>query len=170
MNVGDALLAYSGGALREKDVKPVELGTGADVDGIDIVFPISGLHSVSGSVVAKSDNHPVDAGTVELDDAETKTMLRTAMIEQDGGFHLNYVPDGQYVLRVTGAFDTEKSAGDDSGGDFARMLNAKTLKSYGAAELPLLLKSDAPGLVLQVPDLPAKPASKPGTEGDSEKP
>jgi hypothetical protein len=163
MNMGDALVVYSGGALREKDLKPVEVGSGVDMDGVDVVFPISGLHTISGSVVAKADNHPVDSGTIALTDAETKATLRTATIEQDGSFHLNYVLDGQYVLKVTSAQDTEKTAGGDSGGDFARMLHSKALKSYGAAELPILVKSDTTGLVLQVPDLPAGSDRKPGS-------
>jgi hypothetical protein len=170
MNMGDALVVYSGGALREKDLKPVEVGSGEDLDSVDVVFPISGLHSIAGSVVAKADNHPVDSGTVALEDAETKATLRTAMLEQDGSFHLNYVVDGQYILKVTSASDTEKTAGSDSGGDFVRMLHAKTLKSYGAAELPILLKSDTTGLVLEVPDQPAASDKKSAASGTMKTP
>jgi hypothetical protein len=112
---------------------------------------------VSGNVVAKADGHAVYSGTIELDDSDTKAALRTSMIQQDGGFQLNYVPEGQYLLRVTTASDTDK-AGGDSGSDFARMLSAKTLKSYGTAELPVTVKSDSTGLVLQVPDQGATPA------------
>ena len=157
LNMGDALIVYSGGALRDKDVKPVELGIGQDIDGIDIVFPISGLHTLSGNVVSKADNHAIDSGIIELEDSETKTKLRSAMLEQDGGFHINYVPDGQYILKVTSAEDTDRTAGEDSGSDFARMLHSKTIKSYGPAELPILVKSDPTGLVIQVPDQPAVP-------------
>lgn len=161
INTGDALIVYSGGALREKEVKPVAVGPGEEIDAVDVIFPLDNLHAVSGSVVAKADGHAIDSGAVTLADPETKDVLRTAMIEQDGGFHLNYLPDGQYLLRVTGAADTEKSGKDDSGNDFARMLHSKPLKSYGEAELPILLKSDSTGLVLQVPDLPSTPAKGP---------
>jgi hypothetical protein len=153
MNMGDALLVYSGGALREKDVKPIELSAGAEIEGIDIIFPLDNLRTVSGQVVAKADNHAIDAGTVSLTDSETKTALRSAMIGQDGDFRFNYVPDGQYVLHVAGAADTDKSAGSDGSNDFARMMNAKTVKSYGSAELPLTLKdADQTSLSIQVPD------------------
>ena len=158
MNLGDALVVYSGGALREKDVKPVEVGSGEDVDGIDVVFPLDSLHAISGSVVAKADGHAVDTGNVQLLDSETRAKLRMTMIEQDGGFHLNYVPDGQYILQVSGAADTERSPNDDAGGDFARLLHAKAVKSYGQAEMPIVLKNDSTGLVLQVPDEKAAPA------------
>jgi hypothetical protein len=159
MDTGDALVVYSGGVLRDKDVKPVEIGVGDEVDGIDIVFPISDLHTISGSVVAKADNHAIDAGTVALIDPDTKASLRSAMIERDGSFHMNYVPSGQYIVRVTGGADTESPAGSEGQGDFARMLSAKTIKSYGGADQTLLLKSDTTNLVLQVPDPPAKGAS-----------
>ena len=158
MNMGDALIVYSGGVLREKDVKPIEVGHGQEIEGIDLIFPLDNLHTISGSVVAKSDNHPVDSGSITLQDSDTKATLRTASVEQDGSFHLNYVPEGQYLLQVTGAADTDQAANPDAGGDLARLMHSKTLKSYGAAELPILLKSDSTGLVLQVPDLPSTPA------------
>lgn len=157
MSTGDALVVYSGGALREKDVKPVEVGSGDSVDGVELTFPLSDLHKITGTVVAKSDGHPVNAGSVSLLDADTKTSLRMAMVGRDGTFQFNYVPDGQYTLQVTGASDTEaKSPGADMENDFARLLNSKVLKSYGTLEQPLLLKGDAPDLTLQVPDSTAK--------------
>jgi len=82
MNPGDALTVYSGGVFRQKDIKPIELGAGQDLDGVDVVFPISGLHAVAGTVVAKTDNHAVNSGTVELEDGETKAMVRMATINR----------------------------------------------------------------------------------------
>jgi hypothetical protein len=159
MNTGDALVVYSGGALREKDVKPVELGVGEDRNDVDVVFPISGLHTVSGSVVVKADGHAVNSGNVTLLDPDTKASLRTTMIDQDGNFHLNYVPEGSYTLHVSGAADSEKTGGGDSEGDFARLLHSKIVKAYGDADLPLLVKSDSTGLVIQVPDAQATPSA-----------
>jgi hypothetical protein len=82
------------------------------------------------------------------------------MLDKDGNFHLNYIPDGSYTIKVSGAADMEKSAaGEDDGNDLSRMLKSmgsKPLKSYGDAEQALMLKSDNPTIVLQVPDLQAK--------------
>jgi hypothetical protein len=153
MNMGDALEVYSGEAMREKDVKPVEVGAGDEVDGVDLVFPISGLHSIAGSVVAKTDNHPVDIGSVVLMDSETKSAVRAAIVDRDGTFHLNYVPNGQYLLQVKGAADAEKSEASEMESDFARMMNRKATKTYGDVEQPLILKSDVLGLVLSVPEM-----------------
>ncbi|HXC94174.1 MAG TPA: hypothetical protein VNU92_00660 [Edaphobacter sp.] len=77
LTAGDVLLVYSDGTVREKDVKSVEMKSGEQRDDVEVIFPLSGLHTISGSAVA-----------------DTKAQIRTAMIGQDGTFRLNYVPDG----------------------------------------------------------------------------
>jgi hypothetical protein len=150
-NFGDALVVYSGGVFREREVKPIEVGPGEDVDGIDIVFPLDNLHLVSGTVVAKTDNHPVNSGGVKLNDAETKDMLRGTNIEDDGSFKFNYVPEGHYELVIFHAGDTDKSASGGTG----LVWNPTFLKSYQDATIPIEVKSDQTGLTLQVADKPA---------------
>lgn len=156
MNMGDALEVYSGGAMREKDVKPVEVGPGADVDGVDIIFPLDNLHAVAGSVVAKADGHPVNAGVITLMDPDGKTTVRTAMVEQDGTFKLNYIPEGQYVLHVSGASDMDQGSMPSGPANplsaLSMLSKSKVLKSYGDADLPISVKGDSTGLSLQVPD------------------
>ena len=159
MNMGDALVVYSGGAMREKDIKPIEVGTGDEVDGVDVIFPLDNLHAVSGSVTAKSDNHAVDAGSIVLEDADGKTALRTASIESDGTFHFNYVPEGQYVVKAENAADTDSAGAPDGGNDLMRMMRTKVLKSYGEADVPVTVKADVTGLSLQVPEQ-TSPAQK----------
>ena len=167
MNMSDALVVYSGGVLREKDLKPVDVGPGADVDGVDIIFPLDNLHTVSGSVVAKADGHPVNAGTVTLMDPDGKTWVRSAMVEQDGTFKMNYIPEGQYVLRAAGAADMDQSSAPGGPANplsaLAMMSKSKTLKSYGNAELPITLKGDSTSLILQVPDQSSSPAAAGGS-------
>ena len=161
MSMGDALVVYSGGAMREKDLKPVEVTPGAEVDGVDVIFPLDNLHVVAGAVVAKSDGHAVDTGTILLEDPETKATLRTMTINQDGTFRINYVPEGQYLLKVAGAADTDSAGNADNTSDLLRMMHSKVLKSYGEAEQPVTVKNDAAALVLQVPDQAATPAPLP---------
>ncbi len=156
MNMGDALVVYSGGVVREKDVKAVEVGSGDEVDGIEILFPLAGLHAIAGTVVAKSDNHPVNAGTVSLLDSETNSVVRAVMLDHEGNFRLNYVPEGQYTLKVNGAADAEKTDSPIEESDFARMMNGKIIKSYAEAERTFTLKTDETALTLQVSDAPAK--------------
>jgi hypothetical protein len=160
-NMGDALVVYSGGVFREKEIKPIEVGSGDEVDGIDIVFPIDNLHQVSGTVTAKTDNHPVNAGWVSLKEPETKATLRGTRIEEDGSFKFNYVPEGQYELVATHAGDTDKNA---PGSAYAQMLNPKLMRSYQDATIPVEVKGDQTGLVVQVADQPAAGApAKPPT-------
>ena len=77
------------------------------------------------------------------------------MVDRDGNFRFNYVPDGQYVLKVSGAADLETPAGGESSNDLAHLMDSKRLKAYGTAEQPLMLKDDASGITLQVPDASA---------------
>jgi hypothetical protein len=166
MNMGDALEVYSGGVLREKDVKPIEVGPGADVDGIDIIFPLDNLHVVSGSVVAKADGHAVNAGMITLMDSDGKTTMRSGMVEQDGTFKLNYIPEGQYVLHATGASDMDQSTMPSGPANPLSALNmlskSKVLKSYGDGDLPITVKGDSTGLSIQVPDAGSAPAASGG--------
>jgi hypothetical protein len=171
MSMSDALVVYSGGVMREKELKPIELTAGEQRDGVEVIFPVNGLHSISGSVVAKSDQHAVNSGMVELKDPDTKAQFRMAMIGQDGTFRFNYVPDGTYVLSVSAA-DTKASGKDrvgnglgalvsaGGGEDLTRLLNSKAVREYGELEQTLIVKSDSAGLLLQVPDKAAADAAK----------
>jgi len=159
-NFGDVLVVYSGGVFREKDVKPIDVGAGDEIDGVDLVFPVDNLHLISGTVTAKTDNHPVNTGWVNLKDAETKAMLRNTKIEEDGSFRFNYVPEGQYQLVTSRAGDTDR---DDPGG-MIQMLNPTFLKKYKDTTVPIEVKTDQTGLVVQVADQPAAATpSKPST-------
>ena len=157
MNLGDALVVYSGGAVWMKDVKPVEVGAGDARNDVDVTFPIDGLHVVSGTVVAKSDQHPVNSGMVELQDPSDKTIkLRTTMVGKDGSFQFNYVPDGTYRLQVTTAGDmpVDASTNSDQGNPLAMLLSGnKPSKVYGEAGMTLTLPGSSEGLTLQVPDI-----------------
>jgi hypothetical protein len=167
---GDALTVYSGGVLREKEIKPIEVGAGEDVDGIDLVFPIDNLHVVSGTVTAKTDNHPINGGGVILSDPNTKAMLRHAKIEEDGSFKFNYVPEGQYELKITRAGDTDKNAPQSA---MVQMMNPQYLKKYQDATVPIEVKIDQTGIVVQLADeppagTPAKPPAKSTTAGSAD--
>ncbi len=153
MNPGDALVVYQGGALREKDIRPIELGDADQRDGVEVVFPVNGLHAISGSVVARSDNHAVNAGSIGLEYSDSKEVARTAMVGEDGTFRLSYVPDGTYVLKVSGARDTEQNGDVPAASDLGRLMNSRTVRSYGSTEMALTMKNeDVNGIVLQVPD------------------
>jgi hypothetical protein len=87
------------------------------------------------------------------------------MVEQDGTFRMNYIPEAQYLLRATGATDKDHgSAPAGPANPLSDMLSqSKVLKTYGDAELLITVKGESTGLSLQVPD--AKSAS--GATGGS---
>jgi hypothetical protein len=156
MNLGDAMVVYSGGAMWMKDVKPVKLSEGDTRDDIDITFPISGLNVISGAVVAKSDGHRVNFGTVELQDPANKTVkLRTTILAKDGSFQFNYVPNGAYRLQVTSSADMGGGGDTDPGNPLGILLSGKAPKSfkeYGESGMMLTLPGNSEGLTLQVTD------------------
>jgi hypothetical protein len=93
---------------------------------------------------------------ITLMDPDGKTTVRTAMVEQDGTFKLNYIPEGQYVLHVTGASDMDQGSMPSGPANplsaLSMLSKSKVLKSYGDADLPISVKGDSTGLSLQVPD------------------
>jgi len=157
-NSSDALVVYSGGVFREKEIKPIEVGLGDEVDGVDIVFPVDNLHLVSGTVVAKTDNHPINSCGVILIDPGTKDTMRTTQIEEGGSFQFNYVPEGQYELAIKHAGDADKNV---PGG--ALSWKPTYLRSYQDVTIPIEVKSDLTGFTVQVADKPAagEPAKQP---------
>lgn len=157
MNMADALVVYSGGAIWMKDVKPVKLAAGDTLDDVDITFPTDGLHVVSGVVVARSDQHPVNTGTVELQDPADKTVkLRTTLIGKDGSFRFNYVPDGTYRVQVSSAADMEGAGADNPLAVLLSGKEPKSFKAYGETGTVLTLPGNSEGITLQVPDAAAE--------------
>jgi hypothetical protein len=152
---GDALVVYSGGALRQSDLKPIHL-TAGESHSVKIVFPLEGLHLISGRVIAASDRHPVNAGMVELEDPATKASLRTAFIARDGTFQMRYVPGGDYVLDVTSAGDTQGAASD-----LPCARTCREIRSYAPTSLSLPLQADAIGVELKVADAAGAPGQVP---------
>ena len=140
-------MVYSGGAMRESDVKPIEVGGTVNLSGIDLSFPLHGLHAISGSVLADSDHHAVNDGALELQDPTTKSSLRTAPIGADGSFQLHYVPEGDYVLKVTQAAD--RQSGPDG---LPCTIRCKKTHSYASTAMAVHVKGDLRGIVLSVPD------------------
>jgi hypothetical protein len=149
---GDALVVYSGGALRDADIKPIELAAGENRTGVSLMFPLNGLHTISGIVVAAPDHHPVNAGTIELDEAGDASPLRTLQIKNDGSFVLHYVLDGAYVLNVKRAADTQAPA------DGAPCpIRCKETRRYQSASLPVAVNGDVSALTVTVSATPMDP-------------
>jgi hypothetical protein len=142
---------YSGSTARRSEAKLISVGNGQDITGADVTIPISKLHSVSGILVAKQDGHPLSSGSVILLDPSDKSTVSESWIRrEDGGFAMEYVPDGDYLLRVSSAGDSVVEHGaipGDSTGTFTRN---KVLQSYLDAEQPLNVTGDLSGIVINM--------------------
>jgi Carboxypeptidase regulatory-like domain len=140
------LVVYSGDATRKNAAASFTLTSGEERTGEDITIPLNKLHTVSGVVTAVRDGHPINAGNLVLMSPEDKELVADAEIASDGTFQIEAVPEGSYILRIRGAHDTMKGAGE------------QTTRQYGNLEQPLKIESDIPNLALAVPDM--KPAAR----------
>jgi hypothetical protein len=142
---------YSGSTARRSEAKLISVGNGQDITGADVTIPISKLHSVSGIVVAKQDAHPLSSGSVILLDASDKSTVSESWIRrEDGGFAMEYVPEGDYLLTVSSAGDSvieHRAIPGDPNGTFTRN---KVLQSYLDAEQPLNVTGDLSGIVINM--------------------
>jgi hypothetical protein len=149
-HVDSGLSVYSGDKFRAKDAQITKVGDGEVVGGIDITVPLNGLHTISGIVTAKRDGHGLNKGRVELLDAEDHEQARSVDVEEDGSFVIAYVPEGKYILRVTGAGDTTMV--EIHPYPSMTVNQTETIRSYGDAEMPLLVQGDINGVDLAAPD------------------
>jgi hypothetical protein len=148
---------YFGDSLRQRDAKPVKLEEGQEYGTGDITIPISKLHSVSGSLVEAGTGHVINAGKIVIaypdDDSEVAS---TEIGKDDNAFHFYYVPEGEYVLRATGARDvTREEVAYPPGTMPPTHTEEKKIRDYDAQPQPIVIHSDATGVILLAQPRPA---------------
>ena len=148
-----------GNTMRTKNAKTVKVEAGETASGTDIEIPLSGLHSVSGTVSALADDHAVGHGTVSLLYADDREKARELPLAEDGSFSFQYVAEGKYILSVSGAQDAETKPAD-SGPAEADPAPAKQAVAthYADKELPVNVISNMDDIQIQ---LAASPPIKP---------
>ncbi len=156
MNSFYSLSIYSGGKTRPKDAVPFSLSLGEDRHGEDIEIPISKLHTVRGSLVAAHDGHLVNGGSLSLLNPDDKTEAgRTSLTRDEDGFTFHFIPEGDYILRVSSAADTEYVEIPNAPHSMPpSRTEARTSRNYGSADYPIHIEADLSGVVVAVPDLP----------------
>lgn len=134
--------------------------------GQDMTIPISKLHKLIGRVAAGPNGHFVNAASIDLLSGSDKKWLSHADIErEDGLFHFEFVPEGDYTLRVTNARDVTwepatPQPGNTMPGAFPPSDKERVLETYGNTEMPLLLNGDMTDIVATIP---AKQNQSPGS-------
>jgi hypothetical protein len=151
-----------GNTFRKKDAATVKVQAGETASGADIAIPLSGLHTVAGTVTALADGHALGHGTVRLLYADDREKARETSILDDGSFALQYVAEGKYILQVSGAEDAEQKAAEP-GPDNTQAAAAKPapVGRYMDKEIPLTVLGDMDDI--QMP-LATEPPDKPHSQ------
>jgi hypothetical protein len=160
-----------GNTFRKKESKTVKVGSGEIANGTDIEIPLSGLHTVSGTVSALADGHPLNHATLRLLYADDREGVRETALLEDGSFSFEDVPEGKYILAVTGAMDAvQKTSESGSGVDAASAKNLDDIH-YADKEIPLLVMGELADVNLAVSAAsatsstpPAPPATPPAPQ------
>jgi hypothetical protein len=149
-----ALSFYSGGKLRATKDSAFALTAGESRADEDIVIPLSKLHSVSGSVVAARDGQPL-GGDVELLYGDDKKTLATVTANgTTGEFRLEFVPEGNFILRVKArdSQPTPEMSTEAAGPEPETQVSSTVKRDYGVLEQSIDVHGDMDGLVLSVPE------------------
>lgn len=144
---------YSPDATREKDAKIYKLADGQEEAGVQIEVPLSKLHTVAGSLIEKGSGHSINAGHVSVVFADDgKELASTDVSGDDDAFHLAFVPEGSYTLKITKAQDVERTEVPNPPGSVPPFqTKEKTLRSFGETTQPLVVTSDVQRVLVAVP-------------------
>ena len=96
----DRLTIYSGNTLHQKDAKFYELRPGETLDGVEIILPLTGLHSIQGVATAK-DGTPLNFGLLSLSDTADPTINFHTKVRAGGEFRFTGISEGIYEMKIT---------------------------------------------------------------------
>jgi hypothetical protein len=155
-----------GNTFRKKESKTVKLRAGEIASGTDIEIPLSGLHTLSGTVSALADGHALNHATLRLLYADDREPARETALLEDGSFSFDYVPEGNFILAVNDAMDAPQKVSET--GNSADAASAKTPDDirYADKEIPLTVMGDVEDVNLAVSPASATsstPAAPPAT-------
>ena len=161
-----SMIPYFGSGLtKQADATSIKLRAGRELTGQDMLLPISKLHHLTGHVAAGPDSHFVNAADVALLTADDQKQFTTAKVLRDDGlFHFDFVPPGDYILRITNARDVTWEPGRPQPGapasPFPPADKERILHAYGSVDIPLKLEGEQLGITATVPP-GTKPDPKP---------
>ena len=154
---GGEVSIYSGNVFRPKDAKVTKLAEGEQVGGVDVTIPLASLHLLKGTLTAKRDGHALNRGRVELLYADDRSAAQYAEVDNDGGFLMPYVPEGNYILHVKGGADVEFTSRHQFNSNFT---DEHVVRRYGQVDVPVTVTAEMSGLELAAPDLAVTKAAQ----------
>jgi hypothetical protein len=143
---------YYGDVFFQKDAKPIKISDGEDSSGDNITIPISRLHSISGSLLNVS-GHLINTGEVALYTMPDNIKIVSTQVEsEDSAFHMDFVPEGHYVLRVTNARDVTRQTIQPPPGSTDEPKDVETtVQVYGPYEAPFEVVGNMTAVNLTIP-------------------
>ena len=137
-----------GNTFRSRNAAAIKVKAGETANSTDIVIPLSGMHQVAGVATAAIDGHALGRGKVQLLYADDREVARKTSLLEDGSFAFGFVPDGRYILQLSGAADAEQPPEGE----------AKTVapQTYMEKEMPLLVAGDMETINLPVSARPTE--------------
>lgn len=158
-NTKSSLSFYFGDTFLRKDAKTIKLDDGQSASGIDFTIPVSKLHTISGSLVDARSGRVLNAGTVSLSTPDGEQQIESVSLSADDTtFHLEFVPEGVYTVKVDSAREVVRELQPNPNGYESAEPRYKetTVKSYGKYEAPFKVESDMTGVTLPISGGPAK--------------
>jgi hypothetical protein len=155
MSNSQGIVIYYGDVFRGGEAKEFALEDGQDFSA-DITVPVAKIHSISGSLAEARTGHAINAGTVQLFAGDEE--IASAKVDPDDStFHFDFVPEGEYEVRVSDAREVSREEMPLPPGSFGtRRFHETVLQSYAAYKAPFVVQGDQTGVVLPIP------AGKPG--------
>jgi hypothetical protein len=147
------LHVYGGNTLKLKEASLIDLGSGDDRDDADITVPLNSIYSLTGEISATSDGHPINMARVILLDGDNRAQLRASEVGDGGSFRFDYVPAGNYLIRVENAADGEMRSHPivTPSRVIPNEIFEKT-HSYAEVEQPINVQHDVLNISILVPD------------------
>ena len=147
------LKIYFGDVFLERDAKSFKVGEGEESAENDLVIRLSKLHSVNGALLDVG-GRLINAGEVTLSTVPDDIEVVKAQVEaEDSAFHMEFVPEGHYMLRVTDARNVTRETLLPPEGFVPIPVQKETLlQSFGSYEIPFEVLSDLPNVNLTMPN------------------
>ena len=139
------LEVYSGDTLRKAHARATKIATDETRPGTDITIPLSKLRSIAGVLTAASDRHRLKAGLIELLYTDDRSVAQRTHVDEDGTFLINFVMDGDYILRVAGGALDDGPDAQEQGSTVAGQSRHRT---YKGIDIPLSVRGDISNLVV----------------------
>ncbi len=149
----DQLLSiYYGDVFFQHDAKPIKIGEGEESSDDNITIPISKLHSISGSLLNVS-GHLINTGEAALCTMPDNIVIAYAQVNsEDSAFHMDFVPQGHYVLRVMNARDVTRQTIQPPPGSSDEPKDVETtVQEYGPYEAPFEVVGNMTDVYLTIP-------------------